>query len=369
MLDGCVNNAIGLIDVVEMSGEQHTTSNPNEEASDPGDQDETRVHGAKNPFVPEVAKVELEDVYVDIDDVATKAHIKIPAIGWFVLVGVLFCIGAIFLMSVFKSPSLEEETVEVRQLILANEKENEKEELKIEEHESTRLLLQQLNACIRSYYAANEIGQKLKYVRHPERVRGLMENHYQERPMIIEEFGQLERYSALNIEKVPFVYGRVQMQDGKSHDVLLEKMADGSFRLDWESEVHYQPISWDDFISQRPSESVVMRVSVKPDSFYVYQFRDSSKYDCYQLSEKNSNRSVFGYVVKGSETSIQLRQFFMRVKHISQVSSEPMMLQLRFPEGDSLGNCVHIDRLVAPRWFLVGAPEILLGSGQSKTEE
>jgi hypothetical protein len=217
---------------------------------------------------------------------------------------------------VFKSPSLEVETVEVQQLILENKKAKEKEDRKVEAYESTRRVLQQINSCVEGYYAAGEISEKLKYVRHPERVRGMMEDYYQRQPMVTGQLHQLEKYSALDVEKVPFVY-------------------------------------WDDFISNRPAEPQVMRVAVKPDSFYVYEFRDSQKYDCYQLTTKNSDRHIFGYAVKGSELSIRLRQFFMRVKQLSDLSPEPMMLELRFPAASDQGNCVHIDRLVAPRWFLV----------------
>lgn len=356
MLGGCVNNAISLFNVIGMSDEQHKETTSDEGSHDQGQQGQPTgapASEAKNPFVPEVAKVDLEDVYVDIEDAAIKGILKVPAVGWLALFGVLLCVVAVFFMIVFRSPSLEVETVEVQQLILENKKAKEKEDRKVEAYESTRRVLQQINSCVEGYYAAGEISEKLKYVRHPERVRGMMEDYYQRQPMVTGQLHQLEKYSALDVEKVPFVYARVQMKDSSSHDVLLEQMTDGSFKLDWESEVHYQPLAWDDFISNRPAEPKVMRVAVKPDSFYVFEFRDSQKYDCYQLTTKNSDRYVFGYAVKGSELSIQLRQFFMRVKQLPGVSPEPMMLELRFPTSGDRGNCVHIDRLVAPRWFLV----------------
>ena len=365
VLGGCVNNAISLFKALVMSDDQHNVTDSNEQSSESMGQAATSDQEANNPFVPEVAKVELEEVYVDIEESAGGPIFKIPAVGWFVLCGVLFCVAAIFLLSVFKSPSLEEEAIEVQQIIL----ENEKEERKLEAHEFSRRLLKQASACIRDYYSASQISEKLKYVRHPQRVRALMEEYYKQHSIVTDEFHQFEKYGALEIEKVPFVYARVQMKSGVSKDVLLEQMADESFKLDWETEVHYQPISWDAFIRQRPSKPHVMRVAVKPDSFYVYGFRDSSKYDCYQLTAMNSDRYVFGYVVKGSELSIQLRQFFMRVKNLSKISPEPMMLELRFPEASAQGDCVHIDRLVAPRWFLAREPEGGMSSSESKAEE
>lgn len=356
VLDGCVNNAIGLINVVGMSKEQHQVTNSNVAPSDPSKQAGAPTNEEKNPFVPEIAREEVEDVYVDLEHAAVKRAIKIPAIGLLALFGVLLCVAAIFLISVFKSPLLEEESVEIQQLILENERENQKEKIKKDAYELTSRLLKQVEVSVRGYYAADQISEKLKYVRQPERVRPLMEKYYQQQPVVKEEFHQLEKYGALNIDKVPFVYARVQMENGTSRDVLLERLADESFKLDWEVDVHYQPLAWDGFIELRPSEPLVMRVAVKPDSFHVYQFRDSSKYDCYQLTAKGSDHYVFGYVVKGSEVSIQLRQIFMRVKQLANTSPEPMMLQLRFPEGSSQGNCVHIDRIVAPRWFQIREP-------------
>lgn len=369
VLGGCVNNAISLFITSEMSDDQHKMTHTNEDQGNLGDQEASLTNEEGNPFVPIVAKEQLEEVYVDIEHPVKKRSLRVPAAGWFVLGGGLFCVVAIFLVSVFKSPSLKEETMEVQQMMLNDVKENEEEIRKIESYETTRRSLKQIKSCVRSYYAADQISEKLKYVRNPDYVRGIMEGYYEQQPIVTEEFDQLDKYSALVVDKVPFVYARVLMKSGKSHDVLLEQMTDGSYKLDWESEVHYQPLSWDDFIRQRPTKSYVMRVAVKPESFYVYQFRDGSKFDCYQLSARNSDRYAYGYVVKGSELSIQLRRFFMRVKHLSKESSEPMMLELRFPEVGSKADCVHIDRLVAPRWFLVRQPDTVPSPMETKAEE
>ena len=365
MLDGCVNNAISLFAGLVMSGDGHSQTKPDEEAHDATPHDEVSASQVEGAFVPDVAKVEEEDVYVDIEDASGARFLKIPALGWFVFCGVVICILAIVFLKVFQSPSLVEETLELRMEILANKKEDEKEEQKVEEQQSTRRLLEQITLCVKGYFSADQIEQKLSYVRQPERVRPLMEKYYQDHPLEAREFRQFEKYSAIDIERVPFVYAKVRLQNGESHDVLLEQMDDGSFRLDWESHVHYQPISWDEFVRQRPAEPMVMRVAIKPDSFYAYQFRDNQKYDCYQLRAQNSDEYIFGYVVKGSELSIQLRQFFMRARRVS----EPMILQLRFPQGGTSTNCVYIDRLVAPRWVFVHESQAEYGSDAKKTEE
>ena len=362
VLDGCVNNAISLFVGSAMNEDGHSQTKPSEEAQDATPHDEVPASQVEQAFVPDVAKVEEEDVYVDIEDASGARFLKIPALGWFVFFGVLICILAIVFLKVFQSPSLVEETLELRMEILANKKEAEKEDQKVEDQQSTRRLLEQVTLCVKGYFSADQIEQKLSYVRQPGRVRRLIEKYYQDHPMEPGEFMQFEKYSALDIEKVPFVYAKVRLQDGESHDVLLEQMGDGSFRLDWESHVHYQPITWDEFVRQRPAEPMVMRVAIKPDSFYAYEFRDNQKYDCYQLKARNSSEYIFGYVVKGSELSIQLRQFFMRVRRVTELKAEPMILQLRFPQDGASKNCVYIDRLMAPRWVFVHESEAQYGA-------
>ena len=369
VLDGCVNNAISLFAELAMSEDGHRQTKPNEEAQDEFPHDDVPASQEEGAFVPDVAKVEEEDVYVDIEEASASRFLKIPALGWFVFFGVMICILAIVFLKVFQSPSLVEETLELRAEILANKKEAEKEDQKVEDQQSTRRLLEQITLCVKGYFIADQIEQKLNYVRQPERVKLLMEKHYQDHPMKTGEFRQFEKYSALDIEGVPFVYAKVRLENGDSHDVLLEQLDDGSFRLDWESHVHYQPITWDEFVRQRPAEPMVMRVAIKPDSFYAYEFRDNQKYDCYQLRARNSNEYIFGYVVKGSELSIQLRQFFMRSRRVTELKAEPMILQLRFPQDGVSKNCVYIERLMAPRWVFAHESQVQYGADTTKTEE
>lgn len=347
-----------------MSQKSHSPASSGEPSGDvDGGSKDPHVR-AQGSFVPEVAKVPEEEAYVSIEDVAKKTGLRVPAMGWIVFGGLLACILAIVFLGVFQSPPLEQEAAEVRMAVEANKKED-KEEI---EQKSVRQLFEALAACVAGYYSSSQIEEKLQYVRHPDRVRELMENHYSKNPILTGEFVEFENYSALELEGVPFVYARVRFNDKESESVLLEHMSDGSFKVDWESNVHYLPVSWHDYIRQRPAKSLVMRVFVQPDNFYVYEFRDNQKYDCYKLTNLGSDEYVYGYVEKGSVASLELRQFFMRVRRVAQPKSEPMILLLRFPEGGMSRNCVYIDRVMAPRWVFVSESDADAGISNEKTE-
>lgn len=345
VLDGCVNHAISLIAVVGMSQEEQSQQTPGVAESNR----EADAGSQGRAFIPDVAAVPEEEVYVDIADRSKKSTFKLPSMGCLVAIGVAFCVVVIFILRLFEPPSLNNEAKEVEALVSANGKEDEKKD------EQARALeyLDQIIACIEGYYGAENIEQKLPYVRQVERVKPLMTHYYEDKPVVSGEFDQFVKYRATDLDGVPFVHARVRLKSGVINEVLLEQMSDGSFRLDWESDINYQPMPWKDFIAQRPSETMAMRVLVKRDDFYVFEFRDKLKYDCYHLSVPNSDEYIFGYVDKGSETSIHLRQFFMRARKVAGDKAEPMILLLRFPQEGASKRCVYIDRLMAPRWVYV----------------
>lgn len=304
-------------------------------------------------FVPDVAAVPEEDVYVEIVERSKKTIFKLPSMGCLVAIGVVICVAVIFMLRLFEPPSLNNEAKEMEALVSANGQEDPKKG----EQERALHYLDQIIACIEGYYGAENIEEKLKYVRQAKRVEPLMNDYYENKPISNGEFDQFEKYRATDLEGIPFVHARVRLKSGVSNEVLLEQMSDGTFRLDWESDIDYQPMPWEDFIAQRPAQALAMRVLVRRDQFYVFEFRDELKYDCYHLSVPDSDEYIFGYVEKGSETSIRLRQFFMRTRKVAVEKAEPMILMLRFPQEGASKRCVYIDRFMAPRWVYVREPD------------
>jgi len=349
MLDGCVNNAISLIAVTGMSQDDH--SQPASGDIDP--EKKASTASQEGAFMPDVAAVPEEDVYVQIEDRSKKTIFKLPSMGCLVAIGVVICVAVISMLRLFEPPPLNNETMEMEALVTANGTDDEKKEVQVRALE----YLEQIITCIEGYYAAENIEQKLKYVRQAERVKPLMKHYYQDKPIAAGEFDQFEKYRATDLEGLPFVHARIRLKSGVVNEVLLEQVGDGSFRLDWESVVNYQPMPWEDFIAQRPAKAMAMRVLAKRDKFYVFEFRDELQYDCYHLSVPNSDEYIFGYVEKGSETSILLRQFFMRTRQVAGEKAEPLILLLRFPQEGASKRCVYIDRLMAPRWVYVRAPD------------
>lgn len=325
---------------------------------------EDRQADTAGAFVPDVAKLSDDDhVYGPADDGKGKRLWKIPTLGWFVLGGLLLCgMAAGLKVILYEAPAPKEK---VR--VAAGAKKVEKViAQKEDESKKVRSLLERMDDCVRGYLKADSIDQKLAYVRHPKRVRPLMEKYYKDHQMVAEQFRQFAHYQAVGIDGASFVYGRVVLADDASHDLLLEQLPNGSYRVDWESDVCYQAMAWDQFLSSRPTQPLVMRVGATPDNFFAYEFSED-QYDCFKLTARDSDDHVFGYAVKGSEVSIAMRSFFMKARQVVSGKSEPFTLLLRFSESASAKNCVHIDRVMAPRWIFVRQHEADVGT--KKTEE
>lgn len=301
-------------------------------------------------FVPNVAQLpEDESLYLRRGDGKGKKGWKVPTLGWFVFAGLLLGGAIIALEVVLDEPPEPEEKLTVLEVELAEPQQN-------GEVKKIRNTLEELNSCARGYLKEDTIKGKLAYVRHPKRVRPLMAQYYESHQMEAKEFQQFESYRAVKIDGSSFVVGRVVMVDGSRRALLLEHLENGSFKVDWESDVCYLPVPWDEFVSKRPTEHLVMRVHARPDNFYAYGF-DEDRYDCFQLTAQGSDDYLFGYTVKGGEASIAMRTFFMQTRKLAGDKAEPVTLLLRFPEDGGSKKCVHIDRMMAPRWIFVRGDE------------
>lgn len=299
---------------------------------------------------PDVAEIlEHEEVETDSEAGWGGAMKKAPPLGWFVLAGIVICSLVMWAaVTVYRAqPDLVEVEEGKKHLFID----------KIKEIKEVRQTLNSMKSCVSGYLTAKTVDDKLTYVRHPERVKPLMEEYYQRNELIKEDFRQFERIRSMGLESLSFVFGQVELLNGKKHKLLLEQLEDGTFRVDWESDVCYLPVPWDKYVDESPVEAMVMRVYIKRDTFYAYEFRDEDLYDCYQLTARDSDDHVFGFVKKGSDVAMDIKRFFKRTEEQGSQAREPVMLVLRFPEETHSKKCVWIDRMIAPRWTYVKSPD------------
>ncbi|MBT8035968.1 MAG: hypothetical protein KJO21_00355 [Verrucomicrobiae bacterium] len=306
-------------------------------------------------FEPDVTGIlDQDEGNIDSEALWGGHEKKSLPMGWFVLGGVaVLGLAGWAVMNVFEAqPSLKGAVDEMREMEVDS----------IKEMKEVRQTLDLMQDCVLGYLMATSVEEKLPYVRHPDRVKPMMQAFYKGKEMTPKSFRGFERIRSIGLENQSFVYGQVDLLDGGKYRILLEQLDDGTFRVDWESDVCYLPVAWNEYLEKSPPAPVVMRVFIKRDNFYAYEFRDEDRFDCYQLTTRDSDDHLFGFVEKDSRVAMDISHFLKRIEDYAEDTPdpdpEPLMLRLRFPENSHSKKCVWIDTMVAPRWTYVKSPEL-----------
>ncbi len=117
-----------------------------------------------------------------------------------------------------------------------------------------------IEETLRKFFAANSVGEKLAFVRDPSRVRPLMNEFYNRKPMPVTKWQSLGW--TLPVDEPGYRLGYVQanFEDGTPCSLIVEEMENGGFVVDWESYVRYSELNWQDFLLIRPVQPKLFRV-------------------------------------------------------------------------------------------------------------
>jgi hypothetical protein len=266
--------------------------------------------------------------------------------GWAVLAVCAFT-GAI-LWSLFRVKEGEEKRQTLVNELVAIQDKDRNEEI------SAELQIDTLEVAVRNFFDSRSIEEMLEYVRHPERVRPLMEKHYAGKMPKAVRVESIIALDPLTIDKrASFWMISCRLAGGEKTQLLAEAVSDKEAKIDWETYVCYQPMAWDEFADSRPKGFTEdFRVYVERDNFYSHEFADYEKFDSYRLTALNGESVLFGYVPRGSELSRRILELFDQ----KPAWQAPMILKLHIPEDLASPRGVIIQDLVSPRWAFVDPP-------------
>ncbi len=209
-------------------------------------------------------------------------------------------------------------------------------------------LYQRLRSRVEGYLAADSVDALAGHVRQPERVVPLMREWYASRPLRAAQLERLLAFQPLTIERRPFWVVRVEVAGGSARSLLVEQTEDDDGLVDWETDVCYQPMPWEEFISRRPAGGFGFRVNAVADSFYAHEFADERQYRCFRLTVRGSEQHLFGYVRRGSRQEAEMLQATG-----GGPRPAPMLLELMFVPDSAALRSVMVFEVVSPRWCMV----------------
>lgn len=293
----------------------------------------------------------LEENRVDLDpehDWKEQEEAKPVPHGWFVVIFLLM--AAVIVISVFSLTRPEEEQVTEIARTAALES---LESKAVMEAEATDLV-GNIRRTVESFAAAETVEELLPVVRQPDRVEPLIRDwqkrHSLSRPPLT-FFGGVSpmlKRDDLEIWRAEYIDDQE-----KKRALLVEVTPEHEVRVDWETFVCYQPMDWDDFVDQRPEgKPMQFRVYLEPDAgnLYAFEFRDEERWQGYQLTARESQEFLIGYVERGGEIDMQIRQML----YLNRGGKVALILTLSVPENVQSLRGVKIDELVSDSWLIFG---------------
>ena len=298
----------------------------------------------------------LEDQWIqDESNSATVSWVK-----WFILLGILLAMSAgiwAFINLSGEEADRGEKAQEIKEIALVSVQSD------IDDAQN----IANVSACVKNYLEATSIEERAKYCRNQEStLRKMTKSYGNELIFDIYHFEGISKSSEIRMEdkEITIVSANISSQSGgtgvenKPKNLLLEKQEDGTYLVDWDTAVVYQPADWNAFIADRNTEAHVFRLEARERinyGPYLYEFRDDNIYQAYRISIRgNAEKYLIGYTKKGSEVD-EIMKSLTLVKGNKNTGSRmtvPMMLKLVFPKGAQSDQCVEILEVVSDSWFL-----------------
>lgn len=197
---------------------------------------------------------------------------------------------------------------------------------------------------VRRFCTAPNPAALLPLIRDPDRVGPKLLKYYNsENPWIPLSLALDPDLSGLEVHR-SFVVFNLPLTDYSTRPIALEQTPEG-FRVDWESFTGYSDLSWADLRRTRPREPVVLRAVLRPTDYFNLDFPDAKTHYCYQLSDLNSDHTIYGYVPKGSDVELQIAKILLNAPSVHAV------LRVRYPEKSTNDRQLEITEVLEKGWI------------------
>lgn len=266
--------------------------------------------------------------------------------GWFALLAITMTSAVVWsLANVGKSVKHNREIKEEATSLLTTEEEEERNAAK---------LIDKMDALIRDFHNASSISALLPMVRHPQRVKPLMEHYYGTRPVLNKRLRSITAFTPLTLKnRADFWMVSVKQSDDVDGEFILQINDAGEPLIDWETHVRYQPMDWSEYVKYRPDGmSMDFRVNVRPDNFFSNEFSNSTDWVCYQLNTPDSDGFLYGYVRADSPLVAEINHLILR----GGGEQAAMILKLHIPQRLESKRGVMIEKLVCDSWLFIEPP-------------
>lgn len=256
-------------------------------------------------------------------------------IGGSALVALLLVVGVFFTMKSAEKPVVQPQQDPPIPSVLVKKAEA------VEVKRSEASLLAEAEPLTRKFLEAKSVAELLPIIRHPEITELRMREVYPDGKIAAAGMARFNSSDEVSVRD-KLISLMVRTGEQLEQPMAFIETPEG-LKIDWESWAGWSEISWDKFISTKPTTAKVFRVTLSEVDYYNFAFSDESKWHSYRLISPNGEHSLYGYVEKGSVIDLKIRP-------TEDAKIVTLMLSLKFPVGATSNSQVEIERFVAEGW-------------------
>lgn len=210
-------------------------------------------------------------------------------------------------------------------------------------------------AALMGFLKAPTAAQRLAFVADPTLVESRFKAFYQKSGDAAVPYASIREAEVVGNGTVS--EHDVVLRDGRVMRASVVKNADGGYLVDWPSFVAEGDMDWLDFMHQKVSQPVMLRVAVESGDFFGGDFSDSKWLLCVKLTHPAHPEAppIFAYVEKQSVLGREM-DYWLK---LGESQAMPLTVRVKYPPIASADNQVWLSDLVAPGWVLRGSQPVV----------
>ncbi len=220
------------------------------------------------------------------------------------------------------------------------------------EEQSVRLppTLEEVEELIGAYLQADSVDALVKTIRNPEPLRTTIETHLARAPLKQRTFASLELLVQQDLAGFRYYLAKAAVREGMAEEnFLIVDDGDRGWRVDWETQVVFNPVSWQELKAAKPTDEVELRVHAALGTYYNYDFSDKNSHSCIELRDPKGQGVLFAYVGRQTVNGSAL------IGLLEERGESPVMVRVRYPEKPKSDNQLIVTEVVRFGWLKVPA--------------
>ena len=235
---------------------------------------------------------------------------------------------------------LSEQTARNESMTAAKEQEAEDARRLIEKFDDFNPM--KVRQAIEGFLSSTTYEEKANFSRGGQTILPKIKDYYENEALQDEGFRSIDQSQI--VYRGNYVSTFVRLDDFLDYPIVVEKVSEDLYLVDWESWVGYGEKKVSELILTRPTEPVFMRAVVSNENYYNYTFSDDAKWLSLKLSFRNQERSLWAYVDRDSDVGKS-----MKINE-KLIDNSPLRIKIKYPENARANDQVIITEIFGDGW-------------------